>query len=120
VELDPLISANDPSKVLAAKLLGVPELRTRYLSYVRDIADKWLDWQKLGPIVDKYVALIADDVKADTRKLDSTEDFFKGITSDIEGKGFGPGGRGTIGLKNFADQRRKYLLEYPAIKELKN
>jgi hypothetical protein len=118
VELDPLISANDPTKSLAAKLLAVPALRARYLGYVRDIAEKWLDWQKLSPTVDQYVALISDDVKADTRKLDPTDDFFKGITSDVEGRGFGPGGGGTIGLKNFADQRRKYLLEYPEIKKL--
>jgi hypothetical protein len=116
VELDPLYAANDESKPLISKLLAVPELRARYLAYVREIAEKWLDWEKLGPITEQYVSLIQDDVKADTRKLDSTEDFFKAMTSDIEGKGFGPGGGGTIGLKNFADQRRKYLLENPEVK----
>jgi hypothetical protein len=116
--LDPLYAANDPSKPLISKLLAVPELKARYLAYVRDIAEKWLDWQKLGPIVDQYVALISEDVKADTRKLDSTEDFFKAITSDIQGSGFGPGGGGTIGLKSFADQRRKYLLDHPEVKRI--
>jgi spore coat protein CotH len=109
VELDPLQMANNPDKVLIAKLLAVPSLRTRYLAYVRDIAEKHLDWSKLGPIAEKYHALIADEVKADTRKLESTEDFLKGLTEDAK-SGNGPGG-GAIGLKNFADQRRAYLLK---------
>jgi hypothetical protein len=112
VELDPLVAAEDPNKPLISKLLAVPSLRTRYLAYVRDIAEKWLDWNKLGPMAERYQALIADDVRADTRKLDSTEDFEKGLTEDIQGTGFGPFGRGTISLKNFADQRRAYLLNY--------
>ena len=40
---------NDESKPLRSKLLAVPALRARYLSYVRDIAEKWLDWKTLGP-----------------------------------------------------------------------
>ncbi len=111
VELDPLRAANDPDKPLISKLLAVPALGARYLGYVRDIAEKWLDWNKLGPIAERYHSLIAEDVKADTRKLESTEDFEKGLTDDIPGTGFGPSGGGSISLKNFADQRRAYLLK---------
>jgi len=117
VKLDPLIAANDSNKPLISKLLAVPKLRARYLGYVRDIAAKWLDWKKLGPIVEQYYSLIAADVKIDTRKLDSFEDFEKGLTEDIQGGGFGPGGGGTISLKNFADQRRAYLLNYQETKK---
>jgi spore coat protein CotH len=112
VELDPLIDAKDDNKPLISKLLAVPKLRERYLGYVRDIAEKWLDWNKLGPIARDYQNLIANDVRDDTRKLDRVEDFLKGLTEDTEGNGRpGPGGRGTIGVKNFADQRREYLLK---------
>jgi hypothetical protein len=114
VELDPLIAASDTSKPLISKLLAVPALRQRYLGHVRDIAEKWLDWNKLGPIATQYHALIAEEVKADTRKLDSTEAFLKGLTEDVTSEGFG---RGSIGLKNFADQRRAYLLNLPAVKD---
>ena len=38
---------------------------------------KWLDWNKLGPIAEQYHKLIEADVKADTRKLESYEDFEK-------------------------------------------
>ena len=65
-------------------------------------------------------ALIAEDVAKDTRKLDSTDDFAKGLTEDIPGSGFGPGGGGSISLKNFADQRRAYLLNYPGSKNEKS
>ena len=110
VELDPLVAANDPEKPLLSKLLAVPALRTRYLAYVRDIADKWFDWNKLGPLANQYHNLIAEDVKIDTRKLYSTEAFLKGVNEDVPGRD-GPGGRGAIGLKNFAEQRRAYLLK---------
>jgi hypothetical protein len=115
VELDPLVAEKDENKPLISKLLAVPKFKERYLGYVRDIADKWLDWEKLGPIAQQYQSLIANDVRDDTRKLDKVEDFLKGISDDIEGKGRpGPGGRGTIGLKKFADERRAYLLKVTA------
>ncbi len=115
VKLDPLIDANDANKALLSKMLAVPALKQRYLGYVRDVADKWLDWSKLGPMVEKNFALISDSVKIDTRKLDSTEDFLNTLKEDSSKPAaqpsFGPGGS-PIALKTFADQRRAYLLEY--------
>ena len=112
VKLDPLHAAQDPNKPLISKLLAVPALRERYLGHVRTIAEKSLDWQKLGPLAEKLHQLIAAEVRADGRKLDSTEAFEKSLTQDIAGNGFGPGGGGSMGLKNFAEQRRAFLLEY--------
>jgi hypothetical protein len=115
VKLDPLVDISDASKPLISKLLAVPALKQRYLGYVRDIADKWLDWSKLGPMVEKNYNLIAESVKIDTRKLDSTEDFLKTLKEDSASPAaqpsFGPGGA-PIALKTFADQRRAYLLSY--------
>ena len=110
VELDPLIAAKDANKPLISKLLAVPSLQKRYLEYVHDIAGKWLDWNKLGPVAQKYHALIAADVKADTRKLDSTEDFLTSLSQETAPKSSAPGGRRPISLKDFADQRRSFLL----------
>jgi hypothetical protein len=115
VELDPLLAAKDENKPLISKLLAVPALRKQYLIYVREIADKWLDWNKLGPIAEKYQSVIADEVAKDTRKLSSTEAFKKGLTENVPG---GPFGGNVIGLKSFADQRRTYLLNHPEIKKL--
>ena len=116
VELDPLFAAADSGKPLISKLLAVPKLRARYLALEREIADTWLDWNKLGPVATRLHAMIDADVKADTRKLESYASFQKGLLDDIPGSGFGPGGGGTIGLKSFADQRRAYLLKtIPAV-----
>jgi spore coat protein CotH len=96
--LDPLANADNPQQVLAYKLLSVPELRARYLEIVRDIAEKWLDWDRLGPIAKRYHDLIADDVKADNKKLYSTESFDSGLSS----------------IESFAKARRTYLLSKTA------
>src|SRR5690606_4725894 len=73
VDLDPLTGADNPQRPLLHRLLAVPELREKYLGYVREIAERWLDWKTLGPIAQEYQARIADLVKADTRKLYSYE-----------------------------------------------
>jgi hypothetical protein len=97
-ELDPLVGLNDDSKPLRSKLLAVPALRAKYLSCVREVADRWLDWNTLGPIALKHHDAIAADVKADTRKLYDDEGFENGVAS----------------VKRFADARRTYLLKATA------
>jgi hypothetical protein len=98
VELDPLVGLDDASKPLRSKLLAVPAYRERYLSYVRDIAERWMDWASVGPIVERYQSVIADAVAADTRKLYTTEEF----TAALNGSG--------ESMKAFLDLRRAYLL----------
>jgi spore coat protein CotH len=98
-DLDPLIGLNDTTKPLRSKLLAVPALKERYLGYVREIATKWLDWNTLGPRVAKYQALIAEDVKTDTRKLYSLDAF----TEETVGP--------ERSLKSFVEKRRAFLLK---------
>jgi hypothetical protein len=99
VELDPLIGLDDKTKPLRSRLLAVPSLRARYLGYVRDIADRWLDWRTLEPMVRRYQALIADSVKADTKKLYSFEAFQSNV------------GSGDGSLRSFVERRRAFLRE---------
>lgn len=106
-ELDPLAVVNDESKPMLSKLLAVPELRERYLRYVREMAEQWLDWERLGPLAQQRHDLIAPVVRADTRKLASTADFERSLSDD-----------GRASLKAFADRRRAYLLAHPQIKQL--
>ena len=94
--LDPLVGLDDPTRPLRSKLLAVPALREKYLGYVRDIATRWLDWAALGPRVDAYRSVIADAVRADTRKLDSDEAFDSGVAA----------------LKAFVEERRAFLLAF--------
>jgi Ca2+-binding EF-hand superfamily protein len=111
-ELDPLANARDASKPLLSKLLAVPSLRACYLGYVRDLAEKWLDWNRLGPIAARYQALIADEVKTDTRKLDSFEAFQQGLGGEVAPAGGARAPGGEVSIKRFAEQRRAYLLKY--------
>jgi spore coat protein CotH len=101
-DLDPLVGLNDASKPLRSKLLAVPALRAKYLAYVKEIADQWLDWKRIGPMVQQYQALIADDVKADTRKLYSFEAFQADLADSPNS------------VKHFAEERRAYLQKYSA------
>ena len=98
-ELDPLIGLDDVSKPLRSKLLAVSALLTRYHGFVRDIADKWLDWRTLEPMIRQYQSVIAADVKADTRKLYTTAAFTSAVDSGDES------------LKSFVDRRRAFLLK---------
>jgi hypothetical protein len=117
VQLDPLVGLDDKSKPLRSKLLQVPSLRQRYLAYVRDVAETWLDWGRLGPLVAEYRARLAPLIRSDTRKLDSFEDFDKGIDSYTEYK-HPCGVERRMGLKAFAEQRRAYLLGHPALQAI--
>jgi hypothetical protein len=109
--LDIFAGADDANKALLAKLLAVPALRARYVEYVKDIAKNWLDWNKLGPMIDRWQSLIAADVKADGRKLNSTDAFTKAVTQDRFEPGFGPTGPPSMSLRSFVEQRRAYLLK---------
>jgi hypothetical protein len=109
--LDPLVGLDDNSKPLRSKLLAVPALREKYLSYVRTIAEESLDWKNLGPIVDKYEDLIAKEIEADTRKLTSFTAFQQAVAEKADG-----GDRRHPSLFQFAQERQKYLLEKTAPK----
>ena len=107
VDLDPLVGLTDARKPLRSKVLAVPALRAKYLAYVREIADKQLDWATLGPVVAGFRRQIEAEVRADTRKLEPTEAFLRATADDATAGG----GRG-MPLRAFADARRKYLLAY--------
>ena len=99
VAADPLVGIDDASKPLRSKLLAVPALRARYLSYVREIAERWLDWQTLEPVARSHHALIADAVRADTKKLYTFQAFESGVSE------------GNESLKSFVIRSRAFLLQ---------
>ena len=84
---------------------------------MKNMAETWLDWKTIGPLAEQYQALIAADVKSDTRKQDSTEAFTRAVTEDIAGQGFGPPGP-RMSLKSFVEKRREYLLNHPEVKKV--
>jgi hypothetical protein len=102
--LDPLVAVNDASKPLRSKLLAVPALRQRYLGYVREIAQKSMDWAAVAPLLQASHRLIAEEVRADTKKLYDVAGFEAGIAATGNP------------LKEFLQARRDYLLKYTAAK----
>ncbi len=139
IEIDPLIGLDDPRKPLRSKLLAVPEFREQYLAHVRAIAEKWLDWNTLGPMVARYRELIEPEIAADTRKLSSLAAFERAVADGAETPSANtrsangaspvakpgapspaepPRGRELPSLRAFAEAQRAYLLNYPEIKNL--
>ncbi len=104
-ELDPLVGLDDVRKPLRSKLLAVPALRERYLRYVHDIADKWLDWPIVQPMLRRWQALIEPDVTVDTRKIYGTEAFYADV-----GDSAASGHAADNTLRGFIERRRAYLL----------
>ena len=105
-KLDPLASMTDRFP-LRSKLLVIPELKKKYLSHLKAIATDDLNPETFGPLVARFKSVIEKEVKKDTRKLMSNSAFGSATKKGSSG-----------GLNKFAAERAKYLLNYPAIKEL--
>lgn len=105
VDLDPLVSIDNPRMPLRSRLLQVPGLRARYLHYLREIADKSFDWQNVAPLVAQHARLIEKEVAADTKKLTTLDAFLQATAQEPDAGNSGA-------LRSFFDQRRKFLLDY--------
>ena len=116
--LSPVASENDTMRPVVRRLLAIPHLRARYLAHVRTIANEWLDWDRLQPIIAEYQSLADAEVKADDKKLYTYEAFATSHIKDQGGGGGGPGGRGgrvTPSFKRFVEERGEYLFNHPEI-----
>ncbi len=111
------MALDDPSKPLRSRLLKVPALRDKYLSYVRTIAEQSLSWSKLAPLVKQTRELLHDDIEADTKKLESLEAFETAL-SDKEPEA-GPAQGRHESLRSFIEKRSKFLLEHPEVAKAK-
>lgn len=105
-DLDPLVNVDNPRMPLRMQLLAVPELREKYLGYVREIAKKSMAPEAIDPIIQQHAKLIEEVVASDTRKLDSLEGFQQ--TTSLKPEKDQPS------LKKFLHERREYLLNYKA------
>ncbi len=119
IELDPLVGLNDARKPLRSRLLAVPALKARYLDHVRTIAEDWLDWNKLKPVVDQYRSLIEKEVEADTRKLTSFAAFQKSVgdAALTAARSHRAGGRASAS-RRLPKGGASILLNYPGIKNV--
>ena len=116
--LSPVSQENDMMRPVISRLFAIPHLRARYLAHIRTIADKWLDWEVLQPIIAEYQSLVDAEVKADDKKLYGYDAFATSQIKDQGGGGGGRGGRGgrsTPSFKRFVEERAEYLLNHPEI-----
>ena len=119
--LSPVSQEHDMMRPVIRRLFAIPHLRARYLAHIRTIADKWLDWDLLQPIIAEYQSLVDAEVKADNKKLYAYEAFATSQTKDQGGgEGSGRGGRGrraTPSFKRFVEERAEYLFNHPEVNE---
>ncbi len=108
--LDPLIGVNHGRFPLRSKLLKNENFKTLYLQYLREIAGESLDWKQLGPKIESWKSLIAEEVRADTRKLMSNRAFE--AATDLEDPAR------PESLREFIELRSKFLLNHAEIQQL--
>ena len=109
-ELEPFYNADNPDRPLMYKLFQVPHFKARYRHHLKTITEEWITWDKIGPLVEGYAALIRDEVKKDVRKHSSSEAFEKGLIQTSS-----DGRRTKLGLKPFTMGRREFLLNHPEV-----
>jgi len=111
--LDPLVGLDNERMPLRSKLLAVPQYRTRYLQYLRTIAEKSLTHKNLSPVIAHYRELMDAEVKIDTRKMSSHDAFAHAIAPLQENEAPAPGS-----LNDFIGKRRDFLLTHAEIKNI--
>lgn len=104
---DPLYRQNEERAALCHALFKVPQWKAQYLDNCRRITMETLDWQYVGPMVEKFRAMIEPIVKVDDKALYGHEAFVKGLDQGTDRK---------PGLKYFFEGRRKWLLECETLK----
>ena len=112
--LDPMIAIQDRDKPLRSKILAVPKYRQQYLTNLKTLAEKSLNWETLGPLVMSHAKLLDKSVKAETRSRSTYEAFVeatavKATTASGQPQRFGPP---RMALKQWIDGRHQFLLEY--------
>ena len=102
--VSPTTHADNQMRPVISRLLDIPEWKARYIAHVRTVANDWLDWDAIGPIIQDYHTLIDADVEKDEKKLYSYQDFQNSVD--------GEGGRAPT-FKQFVTQRREFLENHP-------
>jgi hypothetical protein len=113
----PLYNKNDSSKPVINRLWQIPELQQRYLAHLRTML-KEFDWTLLGPVLLGYRTMLDAEVQADNKKLYPYQMFYDNFTQTVNLGGGGPGGGSLIGLQEFVDQRRAYLLGHNVLNQI--
>lgn len=106
--LDPLVLIKQERAPLVSVVLSVPTWRAQYLANCRELLDSWVDWNKIGPIIDRLRGQIEPLIKVDDKALYGHQGFLQALDQ---------GSDRSPGLKKFFTERREYLLGCEALKK---
>jgi hypothetical protein len=67
-QLSPMHQIGNTNRPVISRLLGVPELKQRYLAHMRVILQEWFNPSVLNPLIDQHRDLILADLAADTQE----------------------------------------------------
>lgn len=80
VDWDIFQNEDNENYPLLNRLLSIPTVRQRYLAHVRTILDEEMNLDEVFSLIDTYVALIDESIKADPKKIITYAEFTAGIT----------------------------------------
>lgn len=66
--LSPVTGATTTGRPVLNKLLGIPELRQRYLAHMRTVMEEVFNPAAMTPLIDRFHALSVDAIAADPKK----------------------------------------------------
>lgn len=95
VNLSPYHRENNSKYPLINKLFSNPELKQRYTAHLRTIIKNCFDEEYTNSVIDRFADLIASEVKLDTKKLYTDNQFEKSVAE----------------LKTFIKNRKSFLLK---------
>lgn len=108
---DPVCNQREFGLPLVERILAVPELKQRYLDYVREVVDSWLTFDVQSKWIGEYDGLIGDQIGSDPNYITTVENYRIAISDQPSG---GPnlGGHGGFeyNLLDFVLKRREAIL----------
>ncbi len=98
-------------KILFKRILSVARFRDKYRQILKTICSGPFSPANMNREIDRLVKLIGRAVEEDSMKPYSTDDFRRGVESDIQARGPFDRGGGILGLKSFVAGRTTSVAE---------
>jgi hypothetical protein len=100
VWLSPIQGAGASNRPLLKRLLGIPEVRQRYLAHLRTVLQESYNPAVVTPLINQYAALTAPAIALDSKKGYSMMTYSNGLKS----------------LKSFVTNRYKFLTNHTLLR----
>ncbi|MFH1051338.1 MAG: CotH kinase family protein [bacterium] len=105
----PIIDLKSPNRnPLLKNMMANNNYKQIFLAHYRTLFNEYFNQDSIGEIIGEIKPVIDSYVQKDPKKLYSYSDFNKNITEDVSAQG-----RTVLGILNFVNNRRSYLLKQP-------